>query len=81
MPKHTHTQQLTIGQYNKAARTPTFLRRSPTMLRADILVDGVKRCVPANVVCIGVPWGDGFALINGDVSMGMGGAVGSCGAC
>ena len=51
------------------------------MLRADILVDGVKRCVPANVVCIGVPWGDGFALINGDVSMGMGGAVGSCGAC
>ena len=51
------------------------------MLRADILVDGVKRCVPVNVVCIGVPWGDGFALINGDVSMGTGGAVGSCGVC
>ena len=81
MPTHTHTQQLTIGQYNKAAHTPTFLRRSPTILRADILVDGVKRCVPANVVCMGVPWGDRFALINGDVSMGMGGAVGSCGAC
>ena len=47
------------------------------MFRADILVDGVNRCVPTNVVCNGVPWGEGFALINEDVSMG----VGSCATC
>ena len=44
------------------------------MFRADILVDGVKRCVPANVVCKGVPCGEGLALINGEVSIGIGAA-------
>lgn len=38
------------------------------MFRADILVEGVKFCVPAKVVCKGVPCEDGLALISGDVS-------------
>ena len=61
-----------------SSRTPTFLSRSPTMFRADILVEGVKRCVPANVVCSGVPCGEGLALISGEeVSMGTAGVLGS----
>ena len=57
--------------------TPTFLSKSPTMFSADILVEGVNLWVPVNVVCIGVPWGEGFALIRGDVSMGTVGVLGS----
>ncbi len=46
------------------------------MLRADILVDGVKFCVPTKVVCMGVPSGDGLALMSGEVSMLVGWVVG-----
>ena len=48
--------------------TPTLRNRSPTMFRADILVEGVKFWVPANVVCRGVPCGDGLILMSVEVS-------------
>ena len=47
--------------------TPTFLSRSPTMLRAEMRVDGVKFCVPLKVVCRGVPSGVALVLMREDV--------------
>ena len=38
------------------------------MLSAEMRVDGVKFCVPENVVCRGVPCGDGLALIRDESS-------------
>ena len=36
------------------------------MFSAEILVEGVKFCVPLKVVCRGVPCGEGFALMRGE---------------
>ena len=49
--------------------TPTLRNKSPTMLSAEIRVDGVKFWVPENVVCRGVPCGEGLALMRGEDSM------------